>query len=88
MKNIKKISTTKKLIIFLFANCTIIELYTMIIVFMSLIFSLKTDIAPDFSPLVALIGAIIGEVIGYAVYCLKSAKENSIGGIIYESAMQ
>ena len=43
--------------------------------------------APDFSPLVALIGAVIGEVIGFAVYSLKSAKENTKNGIVYEQAM-
>ena len=39
----------------------------------------------DFSPLVTLIGSVIGEVIGFAIYSLKSAKENSEGGIVYDS---
>ena len=43
---------------------------------------------PDFTPLVALIGAVVSEVVGYAVYALKSAKENTVGGITYESAMR
>ena len=34
---------------------------------------------------VTLIGSVIGEVIGFAIYSLKSAKENSEGGIVYDS---
>ena len=41
----------------------------------------------DFTPLVALIGAIVGEVFGYAIYSLKSTKENTIGGIVYDSVI-
>ena len=44
-------------------------------------------IAPDFTPLVTLIGAVISEVIGYAVYSLKAMKENTSGGIVYDSAL-
>lgn len=44
-------------------------------------------LAVDFSPLTALIGAIVTEVIGYAVYSIKSMKENTKGGITYETAM-
>ena len=39
----------------------------------------------DFTPLVALIGAVVGEVFSYAIYSLKSAKENTVGGIVYDS---
>ena len=42
----------------------------------------------DFTPLVALIGAVVGEVFSYAIYSLKSAKENTAGGIIYDTAMR
>lgn len=83
----KKISTSKLLIFFLFLNCTIIELFTGWVVFKSIELSTVTLMAPDFSPLVALIGAVVGEVIGFAVYSLKSAKENTKNGIVYEQAM-
>lgn len=83
----KKISTSKLLIFFLFLNCTIIELFTGWVTFKSIELSTITSMGPDFSPLVALIGAIVGEVIGFAVYSLKSAKENTKNGIVYEQAM-
>ena len=44
-------------------------------------------ITPDFTPLVTLIGAVISEVIGYAIYSLKAMKENTSGGIVYDSAI-
>jgi hypothetical protein len=49
--------------------------------------ALQTSSSPDFSPLVTLIGAVVGEVISFAVYAVKSTKENSVGGILYDSVM-
>lgn len=83
-----KISTSKLLIFFLFINCTIIELFTGFVTLKSLDLTTLTMANPDFTPLVALIGAIVSEVVGYAVYALKSAKENTAGGITYEAAMR
>ena len=83
-----KISTSKLLILFLFINCTIIELFTAFVTLKSLDLTTLTMANPDFTPLVALIGAVVSEVVGYAVYALKSAKENTAGGIIYETAMR
>lgn len=83
-----KISTSKLLILFLFINCTIIELFTGFITLKSLDLTTLTMANPDFTPLVALIGAVVSEVVGYAVYALKSAKENTAGGITYEAAMR
>lgn len=83
-----KISTSKLLILFLFINCTIIELFTGFVTLKSLDLTTLTMINPDFTPLVALIGAVVSEVVGYAVYALKSAKENTAGGITYETAMR
>lgn len=83
-----KISTSKLLILFLFINCTIIELFTGFVTLRSLDLTALTMATPDFTPLVALIGAVVSEVIGYAVYALKSAKENTAGGITYETAMR
>lgn len=85
-KKIKKIPTSKKLILFLFLNCTLIELFTAWVTIKSLYLAETFLIVPDFTPLVSLIGAVLGEVIGYAVYAIKSAKENSQGGIVFESA--
>ena len=47
-----------------------------------------TMMAPDFSPLITLIGAVVGEVIGFAIYSIKAAKENTKGGIVYDTAMR
>lgn len=83
-----KISTSKLLIFFLFLNCTIIELFTGFVTLKSLDLTTLTMANPDFTPLVTLIGAVVSEVVGYAVYALKSAKENTAGGITYETAMR
>lgn len=87
-KFLPKISTSKLLILFLFINCTIIELFTGFVTLKSLDLTTLTMANPDFTPLVALIGAVVSEVVGYAVYALKSAKENTAGGITYETAMR
>lgn len=80
----KNITTSKLLIAFLFLNCTIIEIFTMYVTLKSLSIVLIIGGAIDFSPLLALIGAVVGEVIGFAIYSLKSMKENTQGGIVYE----
>ena len=54
----------------------------------SIAIALATGMALDMTPLVALIGTGVAEVIGYGVYALKSAKENTVGGIVYETAMK
>lgn len=82
----KRFTTTKLLIFFLFLNCTAIELFTGWATIKSLDISLVTGMAADFTPLVTLIGSIVGEVIGFAIYSVKSTKENSVGGIVYEKA--
>ena len=50
--------------------------------------ALATGMALDMTPLVTLIGTGVAEVIGYGIYALKSTKENTVGGIVYESAMK
>lgn len=86
LKEKTKATTTKILILFLFINCSIIELFTGWATIKSIELTLQTGIAPDFTPLVALIGAVVGEVIGFAVYALKSIKENTAGGVTYLNA--
>lgn len=82
----KKLTTSKKLIIFLFINCTLIELLTGYAVFRGYELAVFTGLQPDLSPLVTLIGAVVGEVIAYAIYAVKSTKENTVGGITYLNA--
>lgn len=87
LKNKSKLTTTKLLILFLFINCTIIEIFTGWATVQSIQLTLQTGVAPDFTPLVTLIGAVVGEVVGFAVYAVKSTKENTVGGIVYDSAL-
>lgn len=84
----KKLTTSKKLIAFLFGNCMLIEFVAIWVTLKSVRLAELTGGQPDFGPLLALIGAIIGEVIGYAVYALKSIKENTKDGIVYDLAMK
>jgi Ca2+/Na+ antiporter len=84
----KRITTTKLIVLFLFVNCTLIELFTGWTIIQSIELAKVTGLSPDFSPLVTLIGAVVGEVFSFAVYALKSSKENSKGGIVYDAAMQ
>lgn len=77
---------SKKIILFLFINCTLIELFTGYITIMDLNIAKTTGIV-DFSPMIALITAVVGEVIGFAVYAVKSMKENTQGGITYQAMM-
>lgn len=79
----KKMSTSKKLITFLFVNCTVVELFVLWVTVQTLHLAMLTDAIVDFTPLVTLVGAIVSEVIGYAVYAIKSAKENCAGGVTY-----
>lgn len=87
-KKLPKLSTSKLLILFLFLNCTLIELFTAWVTVQSIGLVQITMTAPDFSPLITLIGAVVSEVIGFAIYSIKAAKENTKGGIVYESAMR
>ena len=82
-----KLPTSKLLILFLFINCTLIELFTGWVTIKSLDLATLTMVSPDFTPLVTLIGAVVSEVIGFAIYAIKSGKENTEGGIIYETTM-
>lgn len=83
-----KISTSKLLILFLFLNCTAIEVFTGWATVQSINLTTYTMMAPDFTPLVTLIGAVVSEVIGFAIYSIKAAKENTKGGLVYDKAMR
>ncbi len=83
-----KIQTTKILMAFLFINCTIVEIFTGYVTIKSFDIAVMTGNSPDLTPLVTLIGAVVSEVIGFAVYAVKSTKENTKGGIVFENAMR
>ena len=83
----KKLTTSKLLILFLFGNCSAIELFTGWVTVKMLNTAAYTGLI-DFTPLITLIGAVVSEVFGYAVYALKSTKENTAGGIVYDMAIQ
>lgn len=84
----EKIANSKLLIWFLFINCSIIELFTIWVTIQELFLAAQGAINPDLSPLLALISTVVAEVIGFAIYSLKSTKENTQGGIIYEATMK
>lgn len=83
----KRVSTSKLLILFLFLSCSLIELFTGWVTVESLRLGETLMMFPDFSPLITLIGAVVGEVVGFAIYAVKSTKENTTGGIVYETTM-
>lgn len=83
-----KIANSKLLIWFLFINCTIIELFTIWVIYRELGLAAEGILAPDLSPLMALITTVVAEVIGFGIYALKSTKENTEGGIVFETAMR
>lgn len=74
----EKLSTGKKALKFMIINCSIIELYSLFAMYM----------LQDLSPLTTLIAAVVGECVSIISYNIKSSKENTSGGIIYESAMK
>ena len=75
----RKMAMSKKLTIFLLANFTLVELYTLYIMYAF----------QDISALPTLITVVIGEVVALMVYQLKSLKENtSSTGFMYELKMK
>lgn len=60
--NSENITTTKFFMIFILVNCSIIEVYSMVVMF----------VFNNLEALSALIGAVIGESISFAIYCAKS----------------
>lgn len=84
----KKISVTKLIVLFLFINCTLVEIFTGWVTVANLQLARDFGISIDFTPLVTLVGAVVSEVFGFAIYAAKSSKENSAGGIIYDSMMK
>ena len=86
LTNSNKLSMSKKALIFLFISCTFIEIFTAWVTVQSISLAFAMGVMPDFTPLVTLIGTVVGEVVALGAYYAKSAKENTSGGITYESA--
>ena len=86
-KEKKKFSTTKLFMVFLFINCTAIEIFTGWATVRNLFLAEHFNTPIDFTPLVTLIGVVLGEVLSFGIYALKSMKENTVGGIVYDNAM-
>lgn len=79
--NKKPLTFGKIALIFLLINCTVIEAYSMIVMF----------IFKDLSPLTVLISSVVGECIGLISYNIKSQKENTGPngeGITYAMALK
>lgn len=74
----EKLSFSKMAFIFMMANCTIVEVYALIVM----------AVYSDLSALTTLIVAVVGECISLLAYMIKSTHENTSGGIVYESAME
>ena len=83
-----KIANSKLLVWFLFINCTIIEIFTIWVIISELKLAETGVLIPDLSPLMALITTVVAEVIGFGIYALKSTKENTEGGIVFETTMK
>lgn len=77
-KTKKKFSADKKFLVFIFANCVLVELFAMAAMWRY----------GDLSSLYCLIGPIVGGAYSYKQYTVKATKENTAGGITYDSAMQ
>ncbi len=73
-----KLSFSKIAFIFMLSNCVVIEIYALVAMFYF----------GDLSSLSALIAAVVGECVSFLAFEIKSGKENTSGGIIYESAMK
>lgn len=74
----KRPSTAKMAMAYIFASCTVVQIYSMAAMWHF----------ADLSALYSLIGATVGEVISYCAYSAKSAKENTRGGIVHDMAMK
>lgn len=83
-----KLSMTKKIVLFLVVNCTLVEIFTARLMVEQMEAAKLSGFSPDLSPQMALITAIISEVIAFLIYAFKSLQENKKGGITYELAMQ
>lgn len=83
-----KMPTSKMLIIFLFINFLILEIFTGWVTINSFTLAYAIGTMPDFTPLITLLGAIVGQTLSYWIYSSKAKAENTKNGIVYETAMK
>ena len=83
----KKTPWSKRLLVFLFINFTILEGFIAWVTIKSFSLAFMYGLTPDFTPLITLIGAVMGETLSYGIYIAKSKAENTQNGIVYELAM-
>lgn len=84
----RKLPFGKLLMIFLFINFTLLEIFTGWVTISTFSLAYAIGAMPDFMPLITLLGAIIGETLSFGIYSAKSKAENTAGGIVYETAMK
>lgn len=88
MKEKKKLEWSKKLLIILFINFFLLEIFIFGITCYSFNLGFAIGQMPDYTPLITLITAVIGETLSYGMYCAKAKAENTVGGIKYDTAMK
>jgi len=71
-------STSKMAMWYILGTCTVVQIYSMVAMWHF----------GDLSALYSLIGATVGEGITFCAYAAKSAKENTKGGIVHDTAMK
>lgn len=83
----KRLPFSKMFAIFLFANFTVLEIFTAWVTIQSFTLAYAIGTMPDFSPLLTLLGAVMGQTLSYWIYSSKAKAENTKGGIEYETIM-
>ena len=83
-----RLSYGKFLLLFLFLNFTVLEIFTGWVTVQSFTLAYAIGMMPDFTPLITLLSLVLGETLSYGVYCYKSKAENIKGGIVYDLAMK
>lgn len=73
-----KLTMTKKITIYLFVILNILLIYSVVAMWHF----------EDLTYLGTLITDVIGQIIVFVIYAAKSTKENTVGGITYDKAMQ
>lgn len=73
----KKIQTSKLIAVYLFVLLNVVLIYAMTMMYLF----------RDLTYLGVLISDIISQVVVYLIYIVKSTKENTSGGITYDTAM-
>lgn len=63
----KKLTMSKKILLYIVVNCTVVQVYSMIVMFL----------LQDLSALYSLITAVVGEAFSFFIYEYKTTKENS-----------